>query len=224
MDAGISYVSFYHYGDTMKLLLSEDEVRALLRQEEGQYLEFKSLWDGPPEAKTLLSRKKVREVIAEYIAAFANSDGGLLILGAEDDGTPTGHSYHDEAIEEFYKVGETRLKPKLRSHFQRITIDGQELLLFHVESSSRAVMTNGGFPYRTGDQVIRLSEEVINTQKGIYQKVSFEIISRAGASIGDLDFSIIDEVKRRTPYKDRQHEEFLHNYGLIERKNGSFVI
>jgi len=93
-----------------------------------------------------------------------------------------------------------------------------------VDSSSRAVMTNGGFPYRTGDQVIRLSEEVINAQKGIYQKVSFEIMSRAEASIGDIDYSIIDEVKRRTPYKDRQHEEFLYNYGLIERKNGSFVI
>jgi len=208
----------------MKLELTESEVRAYLNQDEGQYLEFKSLWDGPPDAKRLLSRKKVREIIAEYLAAFANADGGLLILGAEDDGTPTGHSFAEEAVEEFLRVGEIRLRPKIKAGFQRIFVEGKELFLFQIENSPRAVMANGGFPYRTGDQVIRLSEEIINTQKGIYQKVSFEVMTKSEASLDDLDFLLIEEVKRRTPYKNRSYKEFLYNYGLIDRRNDAFVV
>jgi len=44
----------------MKQLLSENEVRAFLDQDKGHYLEFKSLWDGPPGAKKLLSRRKLQ--------------------------------------------------------------------------------------------------------------------------------------------------------------------
>jgi len=33
----------------------------------------------------------VRDQVAEHGAAFANAEGGVLILGLEDDGTVTGH-------------------------------------------------------------------------------------------------------------------------------------
>ena len=81
-------------------MLTEAELRALLLRVEGQHIEFKSLWDqDPPDPKTR-DRRDVRDEIAEHVAAFANADGGILLLGVEDDGTPTGHAYHDEAIDD----------------------------------------------------------------------------------------------------------------------------
>ena len=37
-------------------LLSEDEVRVLLAREEGQFLEFKSMWDQEAETRRALKR------------------------------------------------------------------------------------------------------------------------------------------------------------------------
>jgi hypothetical protein len=44
------------------------------------------------------ARRTVRDEIAAHVAAFANADGGVLILGIEGDGTVTGHGYPEEAI------------------------------------------------------------------------------------------------------------------------------
>ena len=65
----------------------------LLQREEGQFLEFKSLWDRDATSRKVLDRRKVRDAIAEYVAAFANADGGTLVLGVEDDGAVAGHGY-----------------------------------------------------------------------------------------------------------------------------------
>ena len=45
-------------------------------QEEGQYFDRKSLWHGRPGQKRPRGRREVRDQIAEYVAAFANADGG----------------------------------------------------------------------------------------------------------------------------------------------------
>ncbi len=77
---------------------SEAELRALLERDEGQFLEFKSLWDLSTGTRRLLERRKARELVAEAVAAFANADGGTLLLGMEDDGTPSGDAYAGDRI------------------------------------------------------------------------------------------------------------------------------
>jgi hypothetical protein len=69
----------------VKVLFSEAELRALLHREEGQFLEFKSLWDLERTPRKVLDRRTVRDAIAEYIAAFANADGGTLYNAANTD-------------------------------------------------------------------------------------------------------------------------------------------
>ena len=98
---------------------SEAELRALLEREEGQFLEFKSLWDLSSGARRTLDRRKARDIIADVVAAFANADGGTLILGVEDDGTPTGHGYPPEAVADLLAVSERRLRPPVRCATQR---------------------------------------------------------------------------------------------------------
>jgi ATP-dependent DNA helicase RecG len=88
----------------MKELMTERELRQLLQREEGQFLEFKSLWDLGEGTARAVSRRAVRDWIAEQTAAFANAEGGTLVLGVDDDGTPSGHGYPDEAIERFLAV------------------------------------------------------------------------------------------------------------------------
>lgn len=128
-------------------IFSEAELRDLLGREEGQFLEFKSVWDRETAPPRLLGRRTVRDKIAEYVAAFANADGGLLLLGVEDDGTTMGHHYPEAAIEAFFAVPERRLRPPVRCRVDRLVLDGREVLAFDVPIAAEAVMVDGnGFP------------------------------------------------------------------------------
>jgi ATP-dependent DNA helicase RecG len=89
---------------------SEAEAQALLEREEGPFLESKSLWDLSTGSRRTLDRRKARDLVAEYVAAFANADGGTLILGVEDDGTSTGHGYPPEAVADRVALGELLLQ------------------------------------------------------------------------------------------------------------------
>lgn len=205
--------------------LTPSEVARLLQQEEGQYLEFKSLWDLGSRKKKLLPRATVRKVLAEYVAAFANADGGTLILGAEDDGTPSGHSYVDEAVEGFVATLGRRLRPAVRVTFQRLSVKDHELLVFSVPIHPEAVMVEGnGFPYRVGDQVLREPQEVINERKAEYRRLGYERQTRPEADLEALDLGLAEQFLARTPYRDRPIDEALMSYGLTVPREGGLVV
>ncbi len=198
--------------------LTEAELRELLRRGEGQFLEFKSVWDQATPEPRLLSRRTVRDMIAESVAAFANADGGLLLLGVEDDGTPSGHAFPAEAVEEFFAVPRRRLQPPVSCRVAGIRIDGHEILVFDVVMSDEAVMVGGnGFPYRAGDRTIREPQEVINGRKEAYRRVGYEQRVRPEATLEHLDLDLAREFLSRAPYRDRPLEEQLEQYGLIQR-------
>ncbi len=200
------------------MLYSQQEIEQLLARDEGQYLERKSLWDRSGPAPRLLERRKVRDFVAECVAAFANADGGNLLLGAEDDGEPTGHHYPEEAIEEFFRVAERRLRPPVPVRTQRMHFDGQEILLIHVPPAELAVLVEGnGFPYRVGDKVVYEREEAINARKEAYRRVGFEQMIRREATLDELDLELARSVLAKTVRGGRTIEEALEAYGLIHR-------
>jgi ATP-dependent DNA helicase RecG len=206
-------------------LYTEDELRRLLEQDEGQYLELKSVWDRSGAAPKLLPRKTVRDTIAEAVAAFANADGGTLILGVEDDGVPTGHSYPEEAIVDFLAVPERRLRPAVRVATQRARLGAVELLLLNVHNHPEAVMVEGnGFPCRVGDQVIREPQEAINERKADYRRVGYERQTRPEATLDDLDLGLVPQLLGRSPLAGRPVSEILVAYGLIVPRGDGFAI
>ncbi|MBI5882178.1 MAG: putative DNA binding domain-containing protein [Elusimicrobia bacterium] len=206
-------------------LFSEAEVRALLERPEGQFLEFKSLWDRSVDPPRPVDRRSVRDTVAEYAAAFANADGGTLVLGVEDDGAPSGHRYPADAIEDIMAVPQRRLRPGLACPWQRITIDGHDVLLCQVPFAPEAVMVEAnGFPYRTGDRVIREPQTVINQRKQAYRRVGYEARFRPEARIDDIDLDVARQFLSRTVYKDRSAEAALESYGLIVRKPDGLAV
>ena len=197
--------------------LTEEELRDLVSRDEGQFLEFKSAWDRSDTPKQV-RRRAVRDTIAESVAAFANSDGGLLLIGVEDDGTPTGCDYPDDVIEEFVSVPRKRLRPPVSCRSDRLSIAGTEVLVFSVPIAPEAVMVDGnGFPYRVGDHVTREPQEVINERKQVYRQVGYEQRFRAEATLNDLDLELAREFLARTPVGTRPVTEALGYYGLIEQ-------
>lgn len=209
----------------MKELFSETELRKLLEQEEGQFLEFKSLWHLENNAMKPIDRRTVRDWIAEYTAAFANADGGTIILGVDDDGTPSGHGYPEDVVQEFLLVPERRLRPPVKAHMQLITVDQKQLIALQVPMHPEAVMVDGnGFPYRVGDEVIREPQEVINERKQAYRRVGYEQRIRPEAKLDDLDLDLARAFLSKTAHAERPVEEVLERYGLVAFKAGGSAV
>ena len=202
----------------MSAHLTADEIPRALAQGEGQFREFKSAWDRASGSPKRLNWRSLRDKIADVVAAFANADGGLLFVGVEDDGQPSGHGYNDERVQGLLGVPESRLRPEVHCRTGRVDIDGKEVLVFEVPQSTEAVMVVAdGFPYRVGAQILREPQELINQRKQALRVVGYEQRFRAEATLDHLDLELAQRFLDRTPVGSRRIEEALEYYGLIDR-------
>jgi len=174
-----------------KPLFTPESLRELIALGEGQFLELKGTWSYDYDTPRALGRDTVRATVAEYVAAFANADGGTLVIGVDDDGTATGHGRTGEELENLIAVPDRRLRSPLSCDHQVLELDGERVLVIEVGRAPRAVMVDGnGFPYRTGDRTIRESEERINALKQAYLDTGFEQ-RLADATPDDVDPSLL---------------------------------
>ena len=124
---------------------------------ESQYLDRKS------------ARKKPQELL-KHLIAFANADGGQLIIGIEDEkqgniitGFKDARAY---PIDEFKKIDREMRETPLDLSFEEIPVvnhKGEEdlILVISVELSSNRVITapNDEVYLRQGDETVKLSYE-----------------------------------------------------------------
>jgi hypothetical protein len=50
----------------------------------------------------------------------------------DDDGTPSGHAYPEDAVEEFLAVPERRLRPSVKVQTEHIAIDAKQVIVIQV--------------------------------------------------------------------------------------------
>ncbi|MDE2678127.1 MAG: putative DNA binding domain-containing protein [Gemmatimonadota bacterium] len=199
-------------------LLTSTELQTILSRGEGQFVEFKSTWDHGCTPRRPIGRRALRDKIADVVAAFANADGGLLLVGVDDDGTATGHGFPNHVVDGFFAVPDHRLAPAVACRTERLSFDCHEILAFEVPIAPEAVMIDGdGFPYRVGARIIREPQEVINDRKQAYRRVGYEQRFRPDASVADLDLDLAKSFLRDTPVGARPVREALVYYGLIQR-------
>lgn len=92
------------------------QLRRLVMEGEGQHLEFKRKVSQP--------EKIVREMIA-----FANSEGGTLLIGVDDDGSLAGVKYPDEELLMVRQALEKHVKQTLVYHDSLIELTPNKFVL-----------------------------------------------------------------------------------------------
>lgn len=200
------------------------DIRPYLSPEEGQYFERKSLFEGPEGSKRARGRRAIRDQVAVHTAAFANAEGGVLVLGLEDDGTVTGHGLPADAIEALLQVPRTRLDPPLEPGFV-IAHEGHALIVFGVTASDGPVQVTGdGFPLRMGDQTVQASESKIRALKLRGMAESYE--SHTCVEQMDAQFLPAPELQtfgnrfvltlRNTPSLTKADEAFIVSLGGLD--------
>lgn len=145
------------------MTITDSELRRRLRLGEDSGWEFKQIefsGDHPASPK--------RDDLADEMAAFANSNGGILLCGVTDDGKIQGMSAARMAAlgTMLVQVSRDAVKPPLRIDVHHRELDGNAFMLIQVspgyavhERSGRAFIRVGAAKRRlSGDERLRLAQ------------------------------------------------------------------
>jgi len=158
-------------------------VAYLVAEPESQTLEWKSPRIHPRDLATTL-------------VAFANADGGRLLIGIEDDGTVSGLDpiADRELVERLLRAAYEYCTPSVQIEYQFAPYRGRQVLVVDVPVSSRVHNhTNGRVYLRVLDRDQPLS--VDETLRVAFAKgqASYGTQPARGATLEDLDQELIEE-------------------------------
>lgn len=194
--------------------------------EEGHFFERKSAHDR--SGGTFKSRKAaaIARDIAETLAAFANADGGELVIGIEDDGTVSGVALADDKVQLLLGVPKDRnyVDPPIPCRVRKVSgADGLTLLHFEADWSPNVhLLADSRCLRRVQDQNAPFDKDQVRALKGAKAQGLFERTFPAGARMEDLDEALLTrfaEVEGScTAYRST-----LTRYRLTEGNNGHAV-
>ena len=191
---------------------------------EGQFLERKSCYE---RSGSRVQRRDVRSLardIAESLSAMANADGGAVVLGVEDDGTPTGVDYPTDRLKVLQEAPRNLVRPPLRARIETPILYGKQLLIFEVDWSPEAhQLTDGRYLLRVGDQNQPFPAGQIEALKAGKRRRVAEVRLVQEASLTDLDLSLLERLREQTGLA-LSDEALLFRYRLAEPRNGRLVL
>lgn len=199
------------------------DLTPFLGRDEGQHYDRKSMFEGEDGKKRPRDRRKVRDQVAEQVAGFANAEGGVLILGIEDDHRVTGHQLPPDALAALLDVPRGRLHPPQPQGFV-LQHDGHSLIVFDVPNCDVPVRVEGdGFPLRIGDKTMQVSESHI-------QKLKFRGLVESWESrpshlrLADLDPALLERGRRGAGLIALTDEEYLVKRKLADHRGRDLVL
>ena len=202
----------------MQVPVLSNDIDVLAHTHEGQYFDRKSARIKPND-------------LAKIISAMANSAGGKVAVGIEDDGTVTGFRIDRAyAPEEFEQCALMHCEPSPDVTSTRVEITNNRgqadfVLVLNIEPSRNHVIKrrNDGAVYlRVGDKNMPLNyEQTLKLQYDKHQLV-FEDEPVPDSSIEDIDHEIVDRFKRAlgttiSDEKALRSARFLTKDGLLTR-------
>lgn len=187
----------------LELLRLEERLRTGIDLGESHFREFKSAFerDAAGNAK-LRDPKEICKDIGEVLVAFANADGGELLVGVEDDGRITGVGHKQELISAFERAVKTHVhvgtplpSPVVRQTEQQ----GQKILYFCVSKSTTCIhLTSDGRCLQRFDKENRPAPvEQIQYERREQRSREYDRAYVDGAGMKDLNISSIDSVAKQ---------------------------
>lgn len=203
-----------------------DQISIAVSLAEGQFREFKSALSGAPGHKQKRGTKEICKDVAEALVAFANADGGELLVGVEDDGEITG-------ADEFNAEDLALIKaaPKTHVHkdtplqsvlFREARIGEKKVLYFRISKGTTCVhLTADGRCLRRNDlETLPVPAERIQfeRQEVLAREYDREFID--GASVADLEPELLKVVAEQV-VPGVSVDRCLQYLGLAEYDGGT---
>ncbi|MCM3870152.1 MAG: putative DNA binding domain-containing protein [Pyrinomonadaceae bacterium] len=155
---------------------SRVELLRLVRGGEDTFLELKVKLSNP-------------EKIAQGIVALANTGGGVIVFGVNDQMRVEGVDDAEEVQQELVRICREEIHPPIIPFIDRIAFDnGRRIVALDVEGKRRPYRTRDGrFYLRIGAEKRETTREELATLLDEARPLGYENISVIGAAVEDID-------------------------------------
>jgi ATP-dependent DNA helicase RecG len=155
---------------------SRTELMRLVRGGEDTFLELKVKLSNP-------------EKIAQGIVALANTGGGLMVFGVNDQLRVEGLDDAESVQEELVRICREEIQPPLIPFIDRVAFDnGRRIVALDVVGRNRPYRTRDGrFYIRIGSEKREASREELSALIDDARPVRYENIPAIGATLADID-------------------------------------
>ena len=195
----------------------EKELKHLIKQGEGQAIEFK---DDRIHPRSL----------AQTLAAFAAADGGVILIGVADDGGIIGISNFEHVRDNlvYEAASRSHCEPQIQPiEVEKVeTAGGKTVVAVTVPADFETIHSVAGkYFLRAGSRNEPLTPRELRHLMFSRGEVSFERLACQNAKLEALDNRLINRyIRRHEDYTGRplnlSREEFLINLGCATRRNG----
>jgi ATP-dependent DNA helicase RecG len=142
--------------------------------------------------------------MAECLIAFANSDGGAILVGVDESGV-IDTSLMQEEIEDALRLALARCRPGVRTQWQRCEAKGGEAIAIHVpRSTDLHSLTDGRVLVRNGAENRPLGGAEISHLAATKSSNDFELEHVPGCTFDDLDPEMIAEYRVKRAERQRR--------------------
>ncbi len=156
-------------------------------------LDLTALKNGPSSRLELLPEPSA-DALAEALVAFANTDGGMIVIGLDASGEFVGHAYSED-LEAVLREAEQRCRPPvvIGNWEQFETEQGNVVAIRVPRSMELHALEDGRVLVRSGKENRPLGGEEIRRLASTKSTGDFEAEVVPGASFEDFDRDILDE-------------------------------
>ena len=175
----------------------DERIRTSIELGESHFREFKSALTRESRTPMPRAKKALAEDISRTLVAFANADGGELVVGVEDNGQVTGLDEHTtEIIEYLKKVPVTGIHadtPLLGCQALEFRIEDRLILYFSVPKSTRYVhLTSDGRCLQRRDlETVPIASEAITLERREQRSREYDRDFVDGAYADALDVDLV---------------------------------
>lgn len=221
----VQVVGDNHVSNDKELLMSGiaiiERAKTAIELGESHFREFKSGLEGRPGQKTKRAWKDIATNIAQTLVAFANADGGELLIGVEDNGDITGlNSFSEDELQHLEESPVDRIHkdtplPTVRKY--RLDMNGIVVLYFSVPKSTKFVhVTSDGRCLQRSDlESVPVSAEAIQFDRKEEYSREYDRQFVDGVSADALDLDLVKAVSNQI-VKGMSHEKCLQYLELAE--------
>ncbi len=177
----------------------------MMRTSESQIIEFKTSW---------------RDEYLKWICAFANTNGGKLLIGVDDNGVPVGVKDSKKLLEELPNKFRDILGiiPSVKLEKKK----GKDVIAIVVEHSYAPISYHGRFYVRSGSTIQELRGRDLTRFLVSKSGKNWEEYIEENASIEDIDTKTIEKFKqiavKRIPFVKDENDplKILEKLNLID--------
>lgn len=204
----------------MELLRLKERIEIAIEMGESHFREFKSGLQGPAENKVPRPVKEICQDISKTLVAFANADGGELLIGVEDDGSITGLPHDDDLLKVLFAAPKTyvlQTTPLPTTKASIVDYNGKKVIYFSIPKGSEHVyITSDGKCLKRKDlESIPVSPESIQFEREEISSREYDRLFVDDADVTDLDTELLNHVAKEFS-RTITAEKYLQHLDLAE--------